>query len=77
MSSYTRLKGLGRDANKALIEKHVRENPGCKFWELRQVLPNLSKDQIKKIMQSLKGEGKIRVEGMKRAAAWFPVSPSD
>ena len=75
--SYTRLKGLNRETNKALIEKHVKENPGCKFWELRQVLPDLSKDQIKKIMQSLKREGKIRVEGMKRAAVWFPVSPDD
>ena len=49
-------------------------NPGCKFGELQQVLPNLSRNQIQKLMQALKKEGKIRVDGVKSAAAWFPVS---
>jgi ATP-dependent DNA helicase RecG len=74
-AAYTRRKGLDRDTNKALLVQHIRENAreGARLHELRQVLPALSYDQVRRLLQDLKGEGEIRVEGTRRYARWFPV----
>ncbi len=77
-AAYTRRKGLDRDTNKALLRQHIRENAkeGCRFHELRQVLPALSYEQVRKLLQSLRREGAIRPEGTRRHAIWFPVDES-
>ncbi len=73
--TYTRKKGLDRETNKALLMQHIEENKesGSRLKELRQVLPFLSNDQVKKLIAELKKEGKIYHTGTTRAALWYPA----
>jgi ATP-dependent DNA helicase RecG len=68
---YTREVGLDREANKALLLKHIRENPGSRFKELCQVLPHLSEDQVQRLLRDLKAEGHVHNVGRTSAAKWF------
>jgi ATP-dependent DNA helicase RecG len=76
--AYTRRKGLDRETNKALLCKHILENQeaGSAFHDLEQVLPALSRNQVQKLLQELKAEGRIRLAGSKRGGRWFPGDPS-
>lgn len=58
---YTRKRGLDRETNKALLLKHVRENPkdGTTFAEFAQVLPHLSRRQIQGLIRELRVEGMV------------------
>lgn len=71
---YTRKKGLDSDTNKELLLKHIRSNAknGSKFNELHQVLPALSRDQIKDLLKQLKGQELIYLKGKTSSSAWFP-----
>ncbi len=73
--AYTRKKGLDRETNKALLLKHIQENAdsGSRLKELMQVLPDLSDNQVKKLIAELKKEGKIFHVGATRAALWYPA----
>lgn len=72
---YTRKKGLDRDTNKALLLKHIKDNrkTGSRLWELMQVLPSLSRDQIQTLLREMKSNGKIMLTGRTRNARWFPA----
>jgi ATP-dependent DNA helicase RecG len=72
--AYTRRKGLDRETNKALLCKHIEENreKGSPFRELEQVLPALSRNQVQKLLQELKAEGRIQLTGTRKAGRWFP-----
>jgi ATP-dependent DNA helicase RecG len=72
---YTRRRGLDKETNKALLLKHFQacRPEGCKFDELTQVLPFLSRYQIHGLLKELKAEKKIRVEGRTRAGRWFAL----
>ena len=72
---HTRLKGLDRETNKALILAHIKNNDekGTPFRELEQVLPSHSRDQIRVLIRELQKEERIRVEGSRKAARWFLV----
>ncbi|MGJ5814850.1 ATP-binding protein [Paludibaculum fermentans] len=76
--AYTRRKGLDRETNKALLCRHIQENQeaGSAFRDLEQVLPALSRNQVQKLLQELKAEGRIRLTGLKRGGRWFPGGPS-
>lgn len=71
--AYTRQRGLDREQNKALLLRHLREQPdiGCPMSELQQVLPTKSREQIKKLLYDLRDEGEVYVEGQRRWAKWF------
>jgi len=69
---YTRQKGLDKEQNKALLEKHIVNNPGCQLAELRGVLPEKTQYQVQKLLQELKGEYRIHVKGERRWAKWYP-----
>lgn len=73
---YTRKRGLDKETNKELLIKHIRSNvkKGSKFIELQQVLPALSRDQIKQLLKELKSQGLIHLQGKTSASAWFPES---
>lgn len=73
---YTRKRGLDKETNKELLLKHIRSNAkrGSKFNELHQVLPSLSRDQIKQLLKELKSQELIHLQGKTSASAWFPVS---
>lgn len=73
---YTRERGLDKETNKALLVKHIAENAGTgsTLHELQEVLPSLSRNQVQKLMQSLKAEGKISMRGQTRTGRWYPDS---
>ena len=72
--TYTRKKGLDRETNKALLLKHIHRNAGTgsQQSELAEVLPALSKGQIRHLLDELRDSGQIRLEGQTRGARWFP-----
>jgi ATP-dependent DNA helicase RecG len=71
---YTRKRGLDRETNKQLLLKHIKDNrkQGSQFRDLREVLPSLTRDQVKKILAEMKKEKKICVVGKTSAARWYP-----
>jgi len=76
---YTRKRGLDRETNKALLFRHIQDNQkeGSQLQELMQVLPSLSRNQVQKLLQDLKIEGRIHKLGSTKAARWYPgQSPS-
>ncbi len=70
---YTRRRGLDRNYNKALLLKHIRDSgqEGVKLSELLQVLPHHTKDQVQKLLGSLKKENEIGLTGRANAARWY------
>jgi ATP-dependent DNA helicase RecG len=71
---YTRKKGLDQRTNKALLLEHLKDVKSCGRGDLEQVLPHLSKDQLKWLLDGLRHEGKIKLEGSRRWAKWHFVS---
>ncbi len=71
--AYTHRKGLDAKANKALLLQHLDENKnvGCPIAELEQVAPSLSRRAIQRLLDELRRERKVRLEGSKRAARWW------
>ena len=71
---YTRKRGLDRETNKQLLLKHIKDNKnqGSQFRDLKEVLPSLSSDQVKKILAEMKREKMICVIGKTSAARWYP-----
>jgi len=71
---YTRQRGLDREANKALLVKHIQDNRrrGCRLAELEQVLPALSRRQIQNLLQELRSARQVHSEGVTRGTRWFP-----
>ena len=72
--AYTRKVGLDRETNKALLLKHIQDNraEGSPLAELRQVLPALTRNQVKGLMQALKREGRVVCRGKRRSGLWYP-----
>ena len=56
-----------------LLLKHIQDNrkEGSQLQELMQVLPSLSRDQVQKLLQDLKIEGRIHNIGYTKAARWY------
>lgn len=75
---YTRKRGLDRETNKTLLEKHVTDNQteGSPLQDLLQVLPSLSKNQVQSMLRDLKAEGRIHCVGNTRSGRWYP-GPTD
>ncbi|MBN2490020.1 MAG: putative DNA binding domain-containing protein [Planctomycetes bacterium] len=73
--AYTRQRGLDRETNKALLVRHIEDSAcsGATLGELQQVLPNLSRDQVRTLLRELRRDGKIEVQGVTKAARWFPA----
>ena len=76
--SYTRKKGLAEGEQRALLLKHIEDNPeGSKLPELRQVLPSASESTVKRLLGKLKADGKVHPAGSRRWAVWKPgAAPS-
>ncbi|HVN70632.1 MAG TPA: ATP-binding protein, partial [Desulfomonilia bacterium] len=72
---YTRKRGLDRETNKALLEKHLRTqgNEGSPLSELRQVLPSESESSVQRLLNELREEGRVNLQGKRRWARWVPV----
>jgi ATP-dependent DNA helicase RecG len=69
---YTREKGLDRETNKALLEQHLRGQGelGSPLSELRQVLPSESGRGVQRLLDELRGEGRVALRGQRRWARW-------
>ena len=74
--AYTRRRGLDRETNKELLVKHIqRAQPaGAALADLQEVLPDLSRDQVRTLLRDLRDGGRIQVRGTTRAARWYPVA---
>lgn len=72
---YTRKRGLDRETNKALLLKHIKGSgaTGAPFAEFVQVLPGLSRRQIQTLINELRDEGSIVLQGLKKGSRWFFV----
>ncbi|MDK9718413.1 MAG: putative DNA binding domain-containing protein [Trichlorobacter sp.] len=70
---YTRKKGLDRETNKALLEKHLRNQGevGAQLAELRQVLPAESESTVQNLLNELREENRVALKGKRRWARWF------
>ena len=75
---YTRKRGLNRETNKALLMKHIEDcaAEGSQMAELMQVLPDLSRGQIKVLLSELSHEQKAHYRGATKASRWFPGNKS-
>ncbi|NCS81352.1 MAG: transcriptional regulator [Ignavibacteria bacterium CG_4_10_14_3_um_filter_37_18] len=67
---YTRRKGLDTGAKKALLIKHIEHYSKAKFDEFNDVIPGLTRDQLKNLLKSLRKEGKIEFLGAHRNGYW-------
>jgi len=67
---YTRKRGLDRETNKALLEKHLQETKdiGAALGELRQVLPAESEGAIQRLLTEMRSEGRVTLRGSRRWA---------
>jgi ATP-dependent DNA helicase RecG len=76
--TYTRKRGLDRETNKELLLKHLRDagTAGSALPELMQVLPQLTRRQIWKLLDELRAEGRASMTGVRRGARWH-VGPSE
>lgn len=74
--AYTRERGLDHETNKALLLKHIRENDeaGSPLSEMCQVLPALPARQVQRLLDELRNEGRVRLEGMRRWARWHAAN---
>ncbi|MEO7703548.1 MAG: ATP-binding protein [Thermoflexales bacterium] len=72
---YTRRRGLDRATNKALLLRHIEDaaGAGAQLEDLQQVLPDLSRDQVRTLVRELKRDNRIFVSGVTKAARWIAV----
>jgi len=73
--AYSRRRGLDRETNKELLLRHLREArvTGSRMDELQQVLPSESRAQLKRLLDELRKERRVRLRGERRGARWFAV----
>jgi len=69
---YTRKKGLDDQQNMTLLENHIISNPGCQMTELKQVLSELDRFKILRLLYELQKEDRVHVIGERKAARWYP-----
>ena len=76
---YTRLKGLDRATNKALLLEHIKNiyPEGCAQEELEQVLPGVSRSFIQNLLRELRDERLISSSGQRRWTRWRLNSNDD
>ncbi len=70
---HTRRQGLDHETNKELLCKHLRSCglQGAQISELQQVLPANSRRTIQRLLNELKTEERVRLEGVRELARWF------
>ena len=75
MGVYTRKRGLDRDTNKTLLLKHIAGNKkiGTQFSELMDVLPSLTREQVKTLLKEMKRDGLVLSKGRTKAGRWYPT----
>lgn len=74
---YTRKRGLDRETNKTLLERHLSGSgeKGAALSELRQVLPSESVGSVQSLLEELRKEGRVALRGKRRWARWLIAPP--
>lgn len=70
---YTRKRGLDRATNKALLKQHIAGcgAKGCPIGDLLQVLPALTRNQIRVLLREMSASGEVHFSGVTINARWF------
>lgn len=69
--AYTRRKGLDHETQKELLLRHLRDSDtGSPLSELEQVLPHMGRRQVQSLLDELREEGRVQLEGARRWAKW-------
>ncbi len=71
---YTRIKGFSREAKKELILEHIRRESRGRREDFIDAFPELKPNDISKLLQELKRDGKIEREGTDRSGYWKAVN---
>ena len=76
--AYTRKKGLDHETNKELLLRHLRDAgaTGAAMSEFLQVLPALTRDQVRGLMAELRSENRAVLVSKRAASRWFLASGS-
>lgn len=71
--TYTRKRGLEKETEKALLLQHIKNynHDGAPMTDLLNVLPDKERSSIKRLLNELRKEEKIRLVGATKAARWF------
>ncbi|MBM3463745.1 MAG: transcriptional regulator [Armatimonadetes bacterium] len=69
--AYTRARGLDSETQKELLLRHINDNQGCKIGELWEVLPELSRGQVRGLLADIRKEGRAHPRGRTAAGRWF------
>lgn len=77
LGEHTRRRGLDTQANQLLIEQHLSAcgPAGAPMEDLRQVLPHLSDNQLKSLLQGLRRADRAHASGRARGARWHLGPP--
>lgn len=69
---HTRKRGLDHETNKALLLQHLKGQGdlGSPLSELEQVLPALPEHKVQRLLNELKDEHRVVLEGTRRWAKW-------
>ncbi len=70
--TYTRVAGLNRERCKLLLLQHIEENTeeGSRMRDLMDVVPHLTRPQVKTLLDELRKSGRILCIGVTRGARW-------
>jgi ATP-dependent DNA helicase RecG len=77
--AYTHRRGLDRLFMKGLLQTHLKQNGarGARLAEMQDVLPASSLNDIKRMLNELKGEGLITLVGRTNGARWYSTNAVD
>ena len=70
--TYRRLRE--REEHKETMESHITDHAvdGTPLRELVKLFPDLGRDQVRSLVDELRGEDRVHSRGEKRGARWFP-----
>jgi ATP-dependent DNA helicase RecG len=72
--TYTRVAGLDREKCRLLLLQHVEQSRdnGSRMKDLMDVVPHLTRPQVKNLVNDLREDGLVHCRGVTRAARWYP-----
>lgn len=70
--TYTQRRGLDHETNKELLVQHIHGcgPEGAPMADLQRVLPSLSRAHLKRLLDELRSEGRIHLDGVRRGSRW-------
>jgi len=77
--AYRRPEDLTGETNKNLLLKHIEGNQaeGSPLKDLMDVLPFLTRGQVRTLLDELRKDETARPRGLKRGVRWYPGREDD